>query len=201
VRFLTLLALSAPLMAQALSAGLRAGMVATPFFTFHAAQQELSSRWTIGACVELHLWRGAGVAVDLLLRRPGLELAAARAKVTMWQAEAPVTLIYRFRSRMKPFLRAGVAFNRIFDINGATVCARGPFGEQFYCVGGNRAAELRHRGASGFVAGGGIGWKANRLRIEPEVRVTHWLDRNFGVRDSQARSNLNQASLLVGLIF
>ena len=37
--------------------------------------------------------------------------------------------------------------------------------------------------------------------IEPEVRLTKWTDRNFGVRGSAVRSNLNQIELLLGVIF
>ena len=112
-----------------------------------------------------------------------------------------LTLIYRFHARAKPFFRTGISFNRVFAVKGATACARGPFGEQFYCVNGSPVVELRHRGTAGFVAGGGVGWKLGKLRIEPEFRVTHWFDRNFGVRDSAIRSNLNEAALLFGITF
>jgi hypothetical protein len=50
----------------------------------------------------------------------------------VWQWEAPITLIYRVRAPTRPFVRAGVAFNQVFDISGTTECGRGPFGEQFY---------------------------------------------------------------------
>jgi hypothetical protein len=33
------------------------------------------------------------------------------------------------------------------------------------------------------------------------VRLTHYIDRNFGVRDSAVRSDLNQIGFLVGVIF
>jgi hypothetical protein len=37
--------------------------------------------------------------------------------------------------------------------------------------------------------------------LEPEVRLTHWIDRNFGVRGFAIRSNLNQIGFLVGVMF
>ena len=40
-----------------------------------------------------------------------------------------------------------------------------------------------------------------KLRLDPEVRLTHWMDRNFGVRDSAVRSNLNEVGFLLGVIF
>ena len=97
--------------------------------------------------------------------------------------------------------RTGVSLNRVFDISGATECARGPFGEQFYCLEGSSLAELRHRGTSGFVVGGGLRFKFRKLWLEPELRLTRWVDRNFGVRDSAVRSNLNQIGLLAGVVF
>ena len=193
---LAFLFMSAPLLAQAVSAGIRTGVGVSPFMSAQAGQ-----RFTLGPHVEAHLWRRAGVGIDFLFQNPRFEVGPAHSRVTMWRVEAPVTFVYRFYGRARPFFRTGIAFNRVFDIKGATACARGPFGEQFYCIDGSPAAELRHRGTSGFVAGGGVGRKFGRLRIEPEVRVTHWFDRNFGVRDSAVRSNLNEAALLFGITF
>jgi hypothetical protein len=51
------------------------------------------------------------------------------------------------------------------------------------------------------VAGGGLRFKRKRLWLEPEARLTPWTDRDFGVRDSAVRSNLNQLELLFGVIF
>jgi hypothetical protein len=39
------------------------------------------------------------------------------------------------------------------------------------------------------------------LRIAPEIRVTRWGDRNFGVSDAPLHSNLTQAELLIGFRF
>src|SRR5262249_21791642 len=139
------------------------------FITPSRDRQGAVGRFTLGPCVEMHLWRRVGLGVDLLLRRSAFETPSAPTQVTIWQAQAPVTLIYRFHARGKPFLRSGIAFNRILSIGGATPCQRGPFGEQFYCVEGRSVAELRHRSTPGFVAGGGVQWKLGRFRLEPEV--------------------------------
>jgi hypothetical protein len=119
----------------------------------------------------------------------------------VWRWEAPITFIYRFHAPTRPFVRTGVSLNRVFDVSGTTECGRGPFGEQFYCLEGITLAELRHPGTSGFVVGGGLRFKFMKFWLEPEVRLTHWVDRNFGVRDSAVRSNLNQIGFLVGVIF
>jgi hypothetical protein len=186
---LAALLVSSPLLAQGVSLGLRAGIPITPVLTADGPQQASAQRFTIGPLIEVHLWRGAALGADFLLRHSVLALSPAvsqHAEVWLW--EAPITLIYRFRVPARPFVRTGVSFNRVFDVSGATECGRGPFGEQFYCLGGSSSAELRHRGTSGFVVGGGFRFQFKRLCLEPEVRLTHWFDRNFGVRDSAVRS-------------
>jgi hypothetical protein len=199
---LAALLVSSPLLAQGVSLGFRAGIPITPVLTADGPQQAPASRFTIGPLIEVHLWRDTVLGADFLLRRSAITFSSAvtqRAELWLWQA--PITLIYRFRVPARPFVRTGVSFNRVLDVSGATVCAHGPFGEQFYCLGGNSSAELRHRGTSGLVVGGGFRFQFKGFRLEPEVRLTHWFDRNFGVRDSAVRSNLNQVELLVGVIF
>ena len=137
----------------------------------------------------------------LLLRTDLAVLFAGSQRVRVWRLETPLTLTYRFRPPTRPFLRIGVSFNRAFDISGATECARGPFGEQFYCIGASPIAELRHPGTFGFVGGGGLRLPLKKVHLEPEVRLTHWIDRNFGVRDSAVRSNLSQIEFLMGAVF
>jgi hypothetical protein len=39
------------------------------------------------------------------------------------------------------------------------------------------------------------------LHLASELRITRWVDRNFGTRDSSLRSNLTQIELLFVLIF
>jgi hypothetical protein len=200
MRILAALVVSSPLLAQSVSLGLRAGVPITPVLTAEQPQQASQPRYTIGPLIEVHLWHGVGFGAEFLLHRAGLAvLPVSSQRAEIWQWEMPVTLIYRFRVPARPFARTGVSVNRVFDISGATGCARGPFGEQFYCLEGSSLAELRHRGTSGLVVGGGFRFKFKRLSLEPEVRLTHWLDRNFGVRDSAVRSNLNQIDLLVGV--
>jgi hypothetical protein len=201
MRMLTALLVSSPLLAQGVSLGLRAGIPITPALTAIGSQQATASRFTIGPLIEVHLWHGAGFGADFLLHRTDLAISPVGSlRAEVWRWEAPITLIYRFRAPSRPFVRTGISLNRVFDISGATECARGPFGEQFYCLEGSPLAELRHRGTSGFVVGGGLRFKFKKLWLEPEVRLTHWIDRNFGVRDSAVRSNLSQIGLLVGVI-
>jgi hypothetical protein len=203
MRALAALVVSSPLLlAQAVSVGLRAGIPITPVLAAEGSQRATTERYTIGPLIEVHLWRGAALGADFLVQGSKLTIPSAGSRSAgVWRWETPITLIYRVHTRKtQPFVRAGVSFNRVFDTSGATECGRGPFGEEFYCLEGSALAELRHRGTSGFVAGAGFRFRLKALWIEPEVRVTQWIDRNFGVRDSTVRSNLNQIGLLLGVI-
>jgi hypothetical protein len=199
MRPLAVLVVSLPLLAQRLSPGVRSGVFITPLLADEGPQHASASRFTVGPCIEIKLWRDTAFGSEFLLRRT--DLAASPASARFWASELPATLVYRFHSEPALFVRTGISFNRIFGISGGGECARGPFGERFYCLDGRPVAELRHSGTVGSVVGGGIRVKWKRLRLDPEVRWTHWMDRNFGVRDSAVRSELNQVGFLVGFIF
>ena len=202
MRVLAALLVSSPLLAQAVSVGLRAGIPITPMLTADGRRQASAARYTIGPLIEVQVWHGAGFGADFLLHHADLAIPPAGSRrAGVWRWEVPITFIYRFGAPTRPFVRTGVSLNRVFDIGGATECARGTFGEQFYCLEGSPLAELRHRGTSGFVVGGGLRFKFKKLQLEPEVRLTRWIDRNFGVRHSAVRSNLSQIGLLVGVVF
>jgi hypothetical protein len=197
---LVALLVSSQLFAQPFSLGVRAGIPITRMFTAEGPQQAAGPRWMMGALVEVHLWRGAGFGADFLVQRADLSVSPAGSRrARVWRWETPITLIYRIRTPTGPFVRTGVSINRVFAISGVTECARGPFGEQFYCLEGRPLVELRHRGTSGFIVGTGLRFKFKKFWFEPEVRLTRWIDRNFGVQDSAVRSNLDQIAILAGV--
>ena len=133
MRILAALLVSSTLLAQGVSLGLRAGVPITPVLTADGPQQASEPRFTIGPFVEIHLWHGAGLGADFLLRRVSLAISpAGSGHAKVWRWEAPISFIYRFPAPTGPFVRTGVSFNRVFDISGAIECGRGPFGEQFY---------------------------------------------------------------------
>jgi hypothetical protein len=198
MRILVALFMCSPVLAQTFSAGLRSGVV-VPSGLAADGSQGVSA--LIGPAVEMTLSRGVGIELEFLVRRIGIPASAVPARAVAWQFETPSTFKYQFPAPAKPFMRAGISFNRIFAVSGATQCARGTSGDQFYCEGAIPIAELRHRSTLGFVAGGGIRFKINRLRLEPELRLTRWIDRNFGVRNSAVRSNLSEIGVLLGVMF
>jgi hypothetical protein len=185
------LLLSSPVLAQPISAGFRTGLGVNSI-----VRTDTSGRWVAGPIVELRWGNGIAFGAEFLVRR-----AALGEQATLWRWELPGTVMYRFRTRPEPFVRAGISANRVFHVGGAEACGSGPSGEQFFCAGGIPIAELRHRGTPGLVAGGGFRFGIGRLRVQPEVRLTRWFDRNFGVRDSAVRSNLTQIDVLSGVLF
>ena len=177
--------------AQVFSFGLRTGIPLNAALRSAARQFEVNThRYTVGPTIELRLFHGLAFESDLLYERleyQSLQPASSTqttsaVKISRW--ELPVLLKYRFSGpRLRPFLDLGGSFNRVVHIDGMNV------------------AELRHRHTRGLVIGGGADRRFGRLRLAPEVRLTHWADRNFGVHDAPLRSNLTQLDVLMGFTF
>jgi hypothetical protein len=141
------------------------------------------------------------VGADFLAQKVTLLWPGApRLSVRRW--ELPLSVRYVFPIvPARPFVRAGVSMNRVFGVANAARCGSGSFGEEFYCNGNGPRAELRHRSTYGPLVGAGIEFRIKRLRLEPEVRLTRWADRNFGVRDSAVRSPLTEVGFVAGMRF
>jgi hypothetical protein len=194
---LAALLVSPALLAQSISFGVRVGTPTTNLFRVDASRGTSTRRFTVGPTIGINFWRGAAIEADFLLTAATLATAGSSATIRRW--ELPITVVYNFRpSRVGSFVRAGLALNRVFDTGAAVECGRGIFGEQFYCLNGSSLAELRHRGTFGPVIGGGLHFRVKGIRLETEARLTRWVDRNFGVRDSAVQSNLTQVEILVG---
>ena len=178
--------------AQVFSFGLKIGLPLNGPLRGAAPQFEVRThRYTLGPTVELKLLHGLAFETDLLYKRleyvflrqgPSNTQAATPVKISRW--ELPVLFKYKFAGQhFRPFLDLGGSFNRVVHIDGMNV------------------AELRHRQTRGLVIGGGAERRFGLLRVTPEVRFTHWADRNFGVHDAPLRSNLTQAEFLIGFRF
>ncbi len=187
---------------QTVSLGLSAGIPVSPLMAVSAGYGSSTGRYTFGPALRVGLWRGFGFDAELLYKRYTFGFEPEPERAVVHRIDVPVLLRYSFaKLPARPWLHAGMSFNHVLAVNGANICAQGPFGEQVYCIGGVTAAELRHKRTHGPVIGGGIelGW--GRIRMAPELRLTRWVDRNFGPRDAALRSNLTQVELLVGLSF
>ncbi len=197
-----LLLLCGSVQAQSLSVGLSAGAPLNPLMTSAEGQTAATQPYTFGPALRVDLPHGLGVDLEVLYKRFRLGFVADPARATVHRLEFPVMLRYRLsRLPARPFVHAGMSFNRIVAVSGANACGQGAFDETAYCIGGRFAAELRHRHTRGIVLGGGLNFRWRQLRLAPELRVTRWVDRNFGTKDTYPHSNLTGVELLLGIGF
>ena len=179
--------------AQPWSVGLKAGVPLTELLTAASpGYQATTQRFTVGPTVELGLPYRFAFEADLLYKRMEFGFSepasggsgSAITTVTAGRWEFPLLLKYRLgRAPLRPFWALGVSFNH--------VTGEPP----------KNLIELRHRDTKGFVVGFGLEARFGLFRLAPEVRITRWVDRSFGVRDAPLRSNLTQAEFLVGWTF
>jgi opacity protein-like surface antigen len=174
-----LLAAGLPAGAQFLSVGVRGGVPlndaysGTPAGDFSIPALS-TDRFVIGPTVELHLPFGLGVQADALYRT-----YTVGGTVTQW--EFPILASYHFHTAaplIHPFVDAGPSFNHV-------------------SVSGLNTAPTRS--AAGFAIGAGVEAKLLFIRIEPEIRYTHWGQTNFTF--DNVSSNQNEVEFLVGVTF
>ncbi len=193
-----LLWIPAPGLSQGVSFGVSAGVPLLPLAKAYEGRTSTTSPYTFGPALRISLPRGFGIDVELLYKRLKFGSGPDQPGAAVHRLELPLMFRYSFsKLPCEPWLHAGMSFNRIIAVSGASVCGQGAFGEQIYCIGGEAVAELRHKHTHGPVLGAGVEFGRGRLRMAPEIRVTRWVDRNFGTRDSAVRSNLTQLDLLV----
>jgi hypothetical protein len=129
--------------------------------------------------VELGLPLGLAVEVDALYHRQGYSIAASNALSSYTESERanswefPILLKYRLPvPKVKPFVEVGIAPRTIsgtLSLSGVSMnVATGqqtPFSSN---SGTDWSASF------GVVTGGGAQFGWGRLRVQPEIRYTHW---------------------------
>lgn len=167
-----------PAGAQLFSVGVRGGVPLTD--AYNAVSNPTialsTGRFVIGPTVELHLPFGLGAEADALYRS-----YTVGGTVTQW--EFPILATYHFHKvgpLLRPFVDGGPAFNHISAPSNFSV-----------------------RSAAGFALGAGVEAKFLLLRVEPEIRWTHWGRTNFtySTANSVFSSNQNEVEFLVGVTF
>jgi opacity protein-like surface antigen len=174
--------------AQSVSFGVRAGLplrgllaVAQPGY------RAATGHYTFGPTVEIRLPHQVAFETDLLYKHFDYQSPASSASASRW--ELPLLLKYGIqRRKLRPFASLGVGFSR--------VTSAAALGAPWTGI-----IQLRHRTTKGIVAAAGVEACLAALRIAPEIRITRWGDRNFGVSDAPLHSNLTQAELLIGFRF
>lgn len=140
-------------------------------------------RYTFGPYVEVRLPAGFGVELDALYQtyeyRQVVPAPTIDQNSHAW--EFPLVLKKRFLpGPVKPYLEAGAAFSHL-------------------SVGDVR--ELNDRNTWGLVLGGGVDLKVGPIHFTPEVRYTRWTSREFDSPGTLLQSNLNVASVMLGIGF
>ena len=167
--------------AQPLSFGIKAGVPLNEAFNNDGGKffyDHSTGHWIVGPTAEIRLpFLPLSVEADVLFRRYTLGSGVT-------EVEIPILAKYRFHGGLlRPFAAAGPAFNYVTD--------PGLFQAR------------PHAGSSGVAVGGGIELKALLVRISPELRYTHWSNRNIDLAplNSGLSSKQNQIELLVGITF
>ncbi len=140
-------------------------------------------RYTFGPYVEVRLPAGFGVELDALYQtyeyRQVVPAPTIDQNSHAW--EFPLVVKKRFLpGPVKPYLEAGAAFSHL-------------------SVGDVR--ELNDRNTWGLVLGGGVDLKVGPIHFTPEVRYTRWTSREFDSPGTLLQSNLNVASVMLGIGF
>jgi opacity protein-like surface antigen len=140
-------------------------------------------RYTFGPYVEVRLPAGFGVELDALYQtyeyRQVVPAATIDQNSHAW--EFPLVVKKKFLpGPVKPYLEAGAAFSHLSvrDVR-----------------------ELNDRNTWGLVLGGGVDLKVGRIHFTPEVRYTRWTSREFDSPGTLLQSNLNVASVMLGIGF
>ncbi len=186
--------------AQGVSPGFSGGVPVNHLAAAAEGRVATIAHYTFGPALQVGLPHGLGVDVEFLYKRFDLGLVSVSNRIAVHRVELPLMLRYAFPGLpVRPFVHAGISFNRVIAVGGENACPEG--GAGFYCIGSETVAQLRHRHTHGPVLGAGLVFRRARVDLVPEVRLTRWVDRNFGTRDSPTQSNLTQIELLLSVAF
>ncbi|MDP3000372.1 MAG: outer membrane beta-barrel protein [Bryobacterales bacterium] len=148
-----------------------------------------TQRFTVGPMFEVRLPFGLGIEFDALYKRfdqtgGSIRIGSTVAKTgSSW--EFPLLGKYRFgRSFAKPYVEAGVSFNRLSDYLVPFKSLPSPPSDQ--PVGSTTR--------TGLAVGAGIELKLSIVRISPGIRFSHWGDKLFV-------PSTNAADFLIGVSF
>lgn len=189
---------------QRVSAGVKLGAVLTD--TFQGAASELSDeskRYTVGPSVEVRLFKALSVEVDALYRHIGFDHDRRSNPVRVYTRERdaswefPILAKYRVlpKAAAVPFAVAGYA-PRVVNGSGFQRLVSSPFPLQVAPT-----YDTSYGVTHGFVAGGGVEFRAWKLRLVSEARYTRW-NRSFyqfSFGATQNTSTQNQAEVLLGI--
>jgi opacity protein-like surface antigen len=165
--FLFLLSISIAA-AQNVGFGVKGGVPFGDVFTLEPFRPH-TQRFTVGPMLDVRLPLGFGIEFDALYKRydqtgPSIRVGSTVSKTgSSW--EFPLLGKYRFGSAFaKPYVDAGVSFNRLRDILLPFRTLPTPPSEQ------PQGSYTR----VGFAVGAGIEFKLPVVRVSPSFRFSHW---------------------------
>jgi opacity protein-like surface antigen len=208
---------AAPAFPQLISVGLKGGVPLTdpwqvsgggtlkPQFTYGVR------RYIVGPTAEVHLPLHLSFEVDALYRRTGFDAEGMYPDSTEQEVrvqsttaindwEIPFLAKYTLgfgHGPVHPFVDAGYTYRHIstaYARETTTVIATGETTTE------PAMTDFKHN-TGGFTVGGGLQFKAGPVRLEPELRYTHWNSDAVPQYGGLIKSASNQADFLLGLSF
>jgi len=193
---------------QPFSAGLKAGVPLTDFFTtVENISYSVPNRYIVGVTAELCLPAGVGIEGDVLFRHLNYTdrflstpVTTTTDKATSSAWEFPILLKYRFHTPIaRPYVDAGVAWDTLSGLTDTITQTVAPVFSTT-TTSTSKPASLSNNTTMGFVMGAGIDIHALVIHISPELRYTRWASPHFNL-SGVINSNQNQAEFLVGITF
>ncbi len=179
-KILLVLLLAAPVAsAQTLSFGVKGGVPLTNSLKVldQATYTSSKSPIVLGPAAELRLPMGLGVEANLLYRRLQFT-TGANVKTTGQGWEVPLLVKYRAPGvLLRPFVAAGYSLRRLSGL------------------------ELSNPFKTGPTLGGGLEVGVPLVRFSAEIRYTRWGGSGFKAALGGLATQLNQADLLLGIMF
>jgi hypothetical protein len=187
-------------LAQPIGVGVKVGVPFNGTFKDVGNFQSDTKRYIMGPMIELRLPAGFAVEGDALYTRVNLSgpLSAVGSvfgsvlDTNSW--EFPVLLKYKFGganagvAAIRPYVGAGASFRYLSGLGSLPSYITSAAGVD--------------KNNTGFVAAGGVEFRALFIRVSPEIRYTRWGSESFisGLTNIW-RINQNQAQFLVGISF
>ncbi len=196
---------------QPVSIGVKAGVPITDAFETlrgnRSAYSTNTKRYLIGPTVQFNFGSRLALEGDLLYKRLGYQYdqvgtgQSVYVKTVANSWEVPVLGKFMLiPGPVRPFIAAGGAFRHLSGIDqfrNTVNAGLSPVGVRF-----DTATEFNRRNDIGAVFGGGVEFKAGRVRVTPELRYTRWGSESF--RDPinlLLRTNRNQGDFILGVTF
>lgn len=214
-------AAAAPVLAQGLHFGVKAGVPLGTYFETrrigilhgYSDYSAATRRYTAGVTAEWRLKRTFGLEADVLYKRMGyvgiiytawggnITTSAFDAKGHSW--EFPLLAKYRLGRVVRPFVAGGGVLRYVGPIR-----ARGQVTVENLVartttitpIDTTEPSDFRKRIYPGLTVAGGIEFERGRARLLPEFRYTRWTA-NIQSPGGVLRFNPDQAEFLLGLLF